>query len=242
MLDRSTPGSLPKFDELMRVEEQIAGLQSEDVTRSLPVVFTALGHRDLDVRVYASSALFAISLRPDSAALLKDRLGPIGDLLSESDPRLQGIATMIILNLKPAPPEAVTLLLNYLKRIDSDQDAQGSAIFTLVRIAPEKPEVVAAILQFLSRPLEKRSRIGALNALGYPGVRDARVISMVIAETDDPDQGIKLTAIQSISRMGKDAVRQARPVLQRLAEAPQETPEVQAAAKEALRQIPNPGR
>jgi HEAT repeat protein len=241
LVEHYNPSALPKFEELMKVEQEIAGLHPEQVTKALPVVFAALAHRDINVKLYAASALFAISLRPDSTALLRDHLVSIGDLLNESDPWLQATASMVTINLRPTPPPAATtLLLNYLKRTDRDQDAQGSAIFTLVRIAPENPEVLSAIQQFLARDLDSRSRIGVLNALGYPSVKDVRIISMVIAEMEDSDQGIKITAIHSVTRMGKDAVRQAQPTLQRLSDDPKRTAEVRAAAKEALLQIQSP--
>jgi Lipoprotein amino terminal region len=241
LVDHYSPGSLPKFDELMRVEEQIAGLHSEEVTKALPVVFTALGRQDVEVKIYASSAIFAVSLRPDSALLLRKYVTAISDLLNESDPRLQAISTLIFLNMKPKPlAESLPSLVNFLRRTDRDQDAQGSAVFALVRIAPENPEVLSAIQQFLARDLDYKSRIGVLNALGSPGFKDVRIVSVVIAEMDDSDQGMRITAIQSITRMGKDAVRQARPTLQRLSEDPKQTAEVRAAAAGALLQIQAP--
>jgi hypothetical protein len=195
----------------------------------------------VEVKIYAASALFAVSLRPDSALLLRKYVTAIGALLNESDPRLQATPTLIFLNMKPKPlAESVPHLVSFLRRADRDQDAQGSAVFALVRIAPENPEVLSAIQQFLARDLDSKSRIGVLNALGYPSVKDVRIISMVIAEMDDSDQGISITAIQSITRIGKDAVRQAQPTLQRLSEDPKQTAEVRAAAKGALLQVQAP--
>ncbi len=233
------PSSLPKFEDLLKVTDRIAGARAEDITRALPAIFLALAHQDDNVKIYAASALLAISRRVDSAQLLTKYVGDIGILFDSSNPRLQATPTMIFLNMRPAqPPEVVPLLLAFLKRTDRDPNAQGGAIFTLVRIAPENPEVIAAIREFLSRPLDITTRIGALNALGNPNVKDVGLIAMVITSLDDSDPGVRFTAAQVLWRMGKNALLQAEPALQRLANDPKQPANVTAAAKEALKGIP----
>jgi HEAT repeat protein len=107
----------------------------------------------------------------------------------------------------------------------------------LVRIAPENPKVAAAIQEFLSRPLDTKNRIDVLNALGNPAVKDAQLIASVIASLDDPDSGVRSTAIQVLTRIGKFALQQAEPALSRLAADPKQPAEIQDYAKQALRQL-----
>ena len=107
-----------------------------------------------------------------------------------------------------------------------------------MRLAPENPQVVAAIREFLSRPLDNTTRIGALNALGNPNVKDVGLVAMVITSLDDSDPGVRFTAAQVLWRMGKNAVLQGEPALQRLASDPKQPANVTAAAKEALKGIP----
>jgi HEAT repeat protein len=128
-------------------------------------------------------------------------------------------------------------LLTFLKRTDRDPRAQGSAVFALIRIAPDKPEVVAAIEEFLSRPLDSSSRIGALNALGIPSVKDVHLIAIVIASLDDSDYGVRYTAVQVLRRIGQHAVLQGQSRLQELAGDPAQPADIRAAAREALRTI-----
>jgi HEAT repeat protein len=73
--------------------------------------------------------------------------------------------------------------------------------------------------------------------MGNPGVKDPHLISLVISSLDDADQGVRLTAIQALTRIGRNALLQARPRLQELAGDPAQPADIRAAAREALRTI-----
>ncbi len=243
LVDHYDPSSLPKLEDVMKVTNQIPGARPEEITRALPAIFAALAHQDETVKAYASTGLFEIARRPDSAELLRSHVDVIGqDLLTSPKPETRAGEMIILGMLQPTPPpEVLPIFMTFLKRTDADARAQGSAIiFELVHIAPENPEVIAAIREFLSRPLDTKSKVDVLNALGDPRVKDARIIAMVIASLDDPDQGVRSTAIQALMRMNQGALRQAEPALQRLAHDPKQPAEVIAAAKEALQRLHSP--
>lgn len=238
LLQHYDPSSLPKFEDVLKVTDRIAGARPEDITNALPSIFQALAHQDDNVKIDAAFALTVISRRLDSARLLQDYIERIGNLFDSSDPRLQGTPAVVFLNLKPAPPqEVVPLLLAFLKRTDRDPQAQGSAVFALVRIAPDNLKVVAAIQEFLARPLDKSTRIGVLNALGNPNANDPQLIAAVMSHLEDADPGIRFTAVQTIMRIGQPALERADRILERLANAPNQPPEVRDAAKEALAKL-----
>jgi HEAT repeat protein len=134
--------------------------------------------------------------------------------------------------------KVVPIFLTFLKRTDTDAQAQASGVvFELVQIAPEKPEVRAAILEFLSRPLDSATKIGTLNALANPNVKDSRVITMIFASLDDPDQGVRRAAAQAIGAIGRSAVEQAQSALQRLVEDSKQPADVRTAASNALARL-----
>ncbi len=216
LVEHYNPASLPKYEYVLKVTDQISGARTEDITKALPAILMALAHQDDNVKADAVLALFAISQRPDSAELLKKHIAGIANLFNLPNDRLQGAATIIMGSLRPTPPpEILPPLLTFLKRTDRDPQAQGSAVFYLARYAPDKPDVVAAIQEFLSRPLSKSTRIGVLNALGDPRVKDASLIQAVTNSLDDPDLGVRFTAIQVLTRMGPHALLQAEPALQK---------------------------
>jgi hypothetical protein len=53
---------------------------------------------------------------------------------------------------------------------------------------------------------------------------------MVIGELSNADQGVRMTAIQTLRRMGPDAVLRAEPALQQLATGETQPQQVKAAA------------
>jgi HEAT repeat protein len=239
------PSPPPAYENLRQVTGRIEGLRPEEITKALPAIFAALAYQDETVSAYASSALYSISLRPDSAALLKSHIDAIGHSLSTSSrPETRAGEIIVLGTLKPTPPpEVVPIFLAFLKRTDTDAQAQGSGIiFELLQIAPDNPEVIAAVQEFLSRSLDSKSRIDALNAVGNPSVKDARILAMVTASLDDPDPGIRSTAIQALGRMGPQALQQAEPTLHRLAADKTQPADVVAAAKEALQRLHPPNK
>ena len=239
LVDHYDPSSPPTLENLIRVTDQIAGARPEEITRALPAIFAAMAHQDEAVKHNALTGLFEIARRPDGAGLLKSRVDTIGrDFLASPNPDTRGGEMIILGMLQPPPPEVLPIFLTFLKRTDNDAQAQGSGvIFQLVQIAPENPEVIAAVREFLSRPLDNKSRIDALNALGNPSVKDAQVIAMVTSSLDDSDPGVRSTAIQALGRMGSQALRQAESALEQLAADPKQPAEVTAKAKEALQQL-----
>jgi len=243
LVDHYDPSSLPKYETLRRVTGQIERLPPEEITRALPAIFAALAHQDKTVTGCADSALYAIALRPDSADLLRSRIDALGhNILTSPNPDTRAGGIVILGSLKPTPPpEVLPIFLTFLKRTDADAQAQGSSvIFELLHIAPQDPGVIAAIQEFLSRPLDNSAKIGVLNALGNPEVKDAHLLAALVASLDDPDQGVRSAAVQALTRIGNSAFQQAEPALQRLAKDPKQPPEVIAAAKEALQRLHPP--
>jgi hypothetical protein len=239
LVDHYDPSSPPPLATVERVTNQIAGARPDEINKMLPAVFAALAHQDETVKHYALTALYMIALRPDGAPLLRSHIKAIGNILTSPIPETRAGAILVIGTLKPVPPpEVVPIFLAFLKRTDTEAQAQGSSvIFELLHIAPENPEVIAAVREFLSRPLDNKSRREALVAVGKPSVKDSQIIAMMISSTDDPDQSVKITAVQSLASMGQQALQQAEPALQRLANDSKQTADVRAAAKDALQRL-----
>jgi HEAT repeat protein len=226
--------------------DQIPRIAPNEISNAMPDILAALAHQDDNVKSDALLALFAVAQRADSAALLRSHVDVIGhDLLNATTtkPETRAGEMAILGMLKPSPPpEVVPIFLTFLNRRDAEAQAQGSAvIFELVHIAPENPEVVAAVRDFLSQTLDSKSRIDVLNALGNSRVKDAQIIAMMIRALDDPDQGVRFTAAQALAGVGRSALQQAEPTLQRLADDPKQPADVRAAAKEALQRL-HPGQ
>jgi len=235
LVEHYNPSSLPSEEERMRVMHQAQAAPAEEISRALPWISTALAHQDDQVKLVACAALLAISLRPDSAALLRAHIKPIGDLLVSPNERLQGIGVEILGYLKPLPPpEAAAPMLAFLKRTDANTTAQAGVAGFLMKYAPDNPENVGAVLNFLDRPLDTQARIQALQALGTQPVTDPNIIDRVVAALDDRNSRTRFAAAEVLPRMGRRALLQAQPELERLAEDPDQPDDVKEIARKAL--------
>jgi len=229
---------LPNADDLSSIEDHVAGMPAEDIREAMPAIVAALEYPNESVQSYAASAVFVISRRSDSSDLLKPYIGAIMGLFRTGSARLCSLAGMTIVGMKPSPPpEVVPALLSLIGRRDLDNAAQVSALAAVVRVAPDNPEAVSAVVRFMSRPLDSNTRLTVLNAIRSSHLTDVRVRDAVIANLQQSEPGVKIAAINALSRMGPVAVGQAEPDLQKLLQHESESPDVKAAAKKALRQI-----
>jgi hypothetical protein len=238
LAERYSGTSLPDDKDRNGVDAQIAKARPEDISSVLSSVVRTLSHPDEKVRVAAANDLLAITTRDDSAALLESHINEISKLLFASDTLMQKVALWAFGTLKPAPPAGVIApLVKLLKQTDRNPNLYTAAISVLVSSYPENPDVVGAVADFMSRPLASNTRLDTLSALQHSLEKNTRIVSKVADMLDGQDKDVKLEAIKTLKGMGKDALLQAQPKLQQLAQVPEEAPEVKAEAKKALKAI-----
>ncbi|HEU5453975.1 MAG TPA: HEAT repeat domain-containing protein, partial [Terriglobales bacterium] len=139
--------------------------------------------------------------------------------------------------LPSPPPQAVPLLVRFVRRTDREPLAQVRAIFTLIATAPSSNEVVACITDFLHRTRSVQTQVDVLNALGNPRVSDERLLDAISQALGSPDEQVRRTAIEVIGRIGPSAVRKSKNRLEAVAADNSETSNVRAAAVKVLKEI-----
>jgi hypothetical protein len=232
------PANLPKFDELMSVERQVAGMDQKVISKALPSVLAAFGHRDDTVKKYAAAAIYSIGERSDGTALLKPYAKAIGSGLDVSNTDLQGATLQLLAMLKPGPQsEIVPLLVAFVKRADRSPAAQAYAISLLLQIAPENPDLIPALQNFAARPMDQETKDALINGIANSSTENVIATDVLIGALEDPTEGVRFQAAQAFQRMPNDMVLRAKPALQKAIERPDEAQEVKAAAREALRMI-----
>jgi HEAT repeat protein len=210
-------------------------LPDSEVLQLIPTLLKLLRVNDHQVRSDGLLAFFSIGQRTDGADILRPYLGEIGELLKLNDPTLPRATATFMSSIHPSPPkEVIGPLLEFLARTDASPEAQAAAIFTLVRLAPQDPYVIADVKAFAVRTFSSSEREAMLNALGSPEVKDVSLREVAYAALTDKDPGVRLTAVQSISRMGGDAVAQVKTRLTEMANSPTEPENVRTAARDAL--------
>ena len=234
----SAAGSLS--DESSVLGDRITAASPEDIAKSLPLMIGAAvsGIDDVLTR-YGVMGLLAVGLRPDGAALLKEYMPAIASLLDSHDAPTERVAVVIIgsVESRQRTPGARQALTAFLKRTDRDLRAQAGAISVLAKVAVDD-DAVAAIDQFLARDLDSDTRVASLYGLTSPDlILHAKVIDRMITLLSDGDMAVKITAIDSLTRIGPQALLLAEPVLTKLAEDAASPEMLRSAAKTALGKI-----
>lgn len=230
------PAHLPKFQDVLRIADLVHSSDPKEVSEALPSILVALESPSDDVKMDAAYILMIVAQRPDGLTLLKSYSPSIGNLLGSPNPRLQNGAVAIFGFLKPAPPqEAVPMLLAYVRRPDGDSLSQASAIATLLKTASQNSDVIETTQYFLSQHVGRQTKEAVLNGIANSRAKDPRLTQLVVEAVDDKDSGIRLTAVQALTRMGKEAILQGQAALQRVLNRSGESPEVKSAAERALR-------
>jgi hypothetical protein len=153
------------------------------------------------------------------------------------DERLQMAPVFLFSELRSPPPEVVPLLLEFLEQPGRDAKAQAGSVGVLIRIAPRNPQVIAAAKAFLAKQRDSEARILTLNALMGLQTDDAQLIGSVVSTLDDPDEGVRFTGLQVIPTLGNNALLQAKPILEKMVENPDESSKNRALAEQDLKAI-----
>jgi hypothetical protein len=227
-------------EETSRLNKQITAASPEDIVQALPLMLgVALSGKDDALRRYGVMGLLAVSLRLDGVALLNEHLPAIASLLDSHDAPIQRMAVVMISTAEsrqrtPAPLQALTA---FLKRTDRDLQAQASAVSVLAGPGVDD-DAVAAIDQFLARDLDSNTRVGSLYGLTSPDlILHPKIISRMITLLSNGDVTVKITATNSLTKIGPQALLLAEPALMKLAEDSASPESVRSAARTALGKI-----
>lgn len=220
------------------VEATIAKADPAAISQALPAVFYTLKGGSPIRRRFAASALVAISIRPDAAALLTPYNSELAERLTDTDVRFSRAAVFIFGQQRSrGNVEASSILSKFIERKDSDQIAQASAIAVVLQSGADDPEAVNNVANFLMRPLDAETRIHALNAVSAARISSPPIVAAVISTLDERHNGVKVAAIRALGSLGGEAVNSAEAALQRLAsDASGESSDVKNAAMKVLRQ------
>ena len=238
LVEHYNPATVPDRTTFLNVSDQIPSASPQDISDVLPSIGAAVKHADQKVKSYGALALAVISQRTDGADLLRNYTDDVIGMLNGDNKPLQRISVTILSNIAPRLPDQTSpAMLEYVSKNNTDPEIQAGVLFALIRTAPTDPRVTDITKHLLSKPLDREPKIAVLNAVGTPRMRNQDVRNLVIGELSNTDQGVRMTAIQTLRRMGPDAVLRAEPALQQLATGETQPQQVKAAAKQALATI-----
>lgn len=238
ILEQHNRGKPVSFDDLRKIDNQIVAAAPNDITAALPILMEALASSDLETQIDAAAELITIGTRADAGDLLRGHFQQLAFLFHSPDGRLQGTPIYVISELRPPVPDEVKpLLLEFLEESGRDAKAQPGALQLLIRMAPHDPQVIAASKRYFEKQHDKEALINTLSALRGLQTTDAQFIASIVDTLNNPDKGVRFTALQVIPTMGRNVLIEAEPILRKMIVSPDETDENKALAEQDLKEI-----
>lgn len=237
--DRS---KIPPWPEWDTVGKTLYGAAPQDVSSALPSLAQVIADPNTRLQEAGVLTLLAISYRTDSPTLLAGYHSAIVGLLQSERPVIaQSAASMIagiLSRSRGVQTDLLDPLLALLQNKHRDPIAQARAISCLIKYAPEnwerRRDANAAIAAFLTTPQEGDVTITALYAVAEPRASDSGIVLAIIDTLKNSDVAVRLTALDTLNRIGRPAVVQAANEIGRLAADPSQPPDVRSSARKLL--------
>jgi hypothetical protein len=216
-----------------RLETAMKVASPADIAAALPLIFSALSSADGDVRTEGAGGLLDVGRRPDGVALLTPGLPKIYEMIG--NPKLNQLAIPVLDELRPAPPEALRVVAEYMGRLGPSDPVQPLVAQVLIRNAHGDDQILDAILQFASQPLNEFVRYRLLDIITFWFKGNERLIRVLEAALSDPNPAIRARGIHDLSQLGRDVMSPYTLDLQRIAADSNEPRKVKDEADLALR-------
>jgi HEAT repeat protein len=230
---RGIPAEIEK--KIQPAMESIPSLSTSQVNDAMPAILTALDANDERVQALAAFACFAIVRRPDGNQLLAGALPALVSLLESPSEQVTSAAVLVLVNSRIAlRPDLVSSIVAVIRRRDRRAAERIPALATAVASAPKNAAVSDAVIAFMLEPLDAATKVSALRALRASLIDSAPMRLEAIAWLQDSDAQVKLGVIALLTRIGPQAVAEAKFDLEWITQREDESREVRAAAAKAL--------
>jgi hypothetical protein len=235
------PVSDPAIEATMNAASQVSGAPEDILAAWLPSAAGVLQNGGPEQRVVATQLLLEVARRRDGLALLKPWLPLILGCLRDRTPGVAGVTEYILLNLFPQPVETVVpYLIDYVNDEKVNEELRAGGISTLVWYAPNDPAVLSAMGRFMNADHGKEARAGAIRGMGLmlsDGHRYSPGITKIVLDSLAKDSEIRIESIAALGRCGWNSFAAVNPVLVAIAGDETESPEIRAAAGEAIESL-----
>jgi hypothetical protein len=233
-------GDQAEQDKAREISQALNIAPASEVQRLLPAVLmhTRSGG-EAHERGYATIFLFMIAMRPDGAALLSAKSEEIASLILDANPDVQrgALAAMdyVIGKAGTNNQPYLSALQTALQKTQTPQDAAVEMIGPLLTFAPRDPGALKSVLAFLQRDdLTSSTRSDLVHHLGAVPELPEEVNQYLVRRLDDPDPRVRAAALVSYADSTTSFHTLSRARVGRMANDPQENPQVRELAKKAL--------
>jgi hypothetical protein len=232
-----------ELDQYLATSNALALASPTEIARVLPSVLehTRSGN-EAHLRAYAAGLLVAISLRQDRVEVLYSSSAEISSLLTDSDPVIQRAAVEVTNLVIGRPgtnsqPYMSALIAGIQNPTTPECIGVAMSMALLGGFGAVDPKGVMAVLTFFSRKdltIVTRIRIMRPPPFGAPDLPE-EVGQLLTKGMDDPDARVRTTAVTTFANSYRRYHHLATDRVERMANDPQEDPQVRQLAKDALK-------
>lgn len=227
-------------DRYLAICDSLSTVSPAEVERILPAVLmhTRPGG-DAHERLYAVGFLFDIAMRPDRAALLSATTEQVAALILDANLGVQRGALVamdyVIGKAGTNNQPYLSALQTALQKPQTPQDAGEQMIGPLLTFGRRDPGALKSALAFLQRSdLTPSTRIDLVHHLGWvPGLPE-EVNQYLVMRLDDTDPSVRAMAVVTYADSTTAYHAAAKDRVLRMANDPQENPQIRELAKDAL--------
>ena len=237
---KATTGAPRDVAEADAALDSLPKSSKESVTAVLPAVLEAASDPHVSVRRLAAMALWEISRRSDSQALLFGELSTLTALLVDNDTPVRRVSMLAVATLRPdANSQIMPFLRNFLAREDAVSTIGPFVATVLLEDAPNDADSIKAVVHFMHRSDQtSESRETLLNGVRYRLRSQNRdVAKEVAAYANCPDEQISGLAIETLQGMGRSNIVDNQQTLSRIAADARRPLNVRRAAAQTLSSV-----
>lgn len=212
----------PSYETLLKMIDGIAKADAAEIQAALPIVSSALKSNINNLPVEAAFAMTEIARRKDGGPLLRGRLVDLEHLLTNTDTRLSGGATLVFSYITPSIPDlTVPILLNQLNKPGKPTKVKSEIMRVLLKSKKNDVTVLKAVENYLDLEADPQVRIVNLQIIASdPVLNSAKIRTFAVRSLDDTNKYVKIAALRSVYALGSDVRRESLIVINRLAADP----------------------
>ena len=211
-----------------------------EVEKVLPTLVRYMqSGNEVHARGYAVMFLLPIALRPDGADLLASRSHEISSLILDPNPGTQNMAVAttgyVIATPSTNKRPYVAALETAIQTNKTPQNVTMGMVGPLLYARFTDPSALMPVLGFMRRDdLTPDTRRELVHSLGGDGDLPEEVNQLLVKELSDPDPTVRVAALVSYADSTTAFHTLGKPVVEKMANDPQENPKVRELAKQAI--------
>jgi hypothetical protein len=218
---------------VLRFETAVQALTPNEIQSLLPLAMQCLKSGYPRPQEAGVTLLVATTQTAASAALLEPYLDYFDKILSSpTNPNRQSIIGILEITRPSMSPNVIRVFLRHLQDTSNTPLQTGAIAGAVLRAAPVNEAIVRQVLSSVEKRSEYEVKYSILQQIGLSKIQFPEALDFLGKQLEDPTA--RVDAIVAISRLDRGARARFAPQLSRIAQNPEQKPEIRKAAEAAI--------